>query len=167
MIGAFVRAAIPLLAVSAAMPVSAASAQSASGLVGAWNLVAITVEQDGKVAEPYGPAPKGIMMIESNGRFSITIVRVGLPKFASNNRTKGTAEEYQAVVQGSLAYFGSYTVRDADRTIDVHIDASTYPNFDGSNQKRQFTLAGDELTLTNAAPSGGGGAAKQVWKRIR
>jgi hypothetical protein len=49
----------------------------------------------------------------------------------------------------------------------MRVEASTYPNFEGTNQKRKFSLQGDELTLTNAAPSGGGGVATQVWKRVK
>jgi hypothetical protein len=36
--------------------------------------------------------------------------RADLPKFAANNRNVGTPEENKAIVQGSFAYFGTYTV---------------------------------------------------------
>src|SRR5262249_16628522 len=35
---------------------------------------------------PYSPNPKDTMMVDANKRFSITVVRSDLPKFASNNR---------------------------------------------------------------------------------
>jgi hypothetical protein len=70
------------------------------------------------------------------------------------------------VVQGSLAYFGTYSVNDKDQSIDINIEASTYPNFDRQKQARRYVLAGDELTITNPAASGGG-AAVPVWKRVK
>jgi hypothetical protein len=156
-------AATTLLGVAASP--GSASAEAAKDLLGAWTLVSITVGEGEKKAEPYGPAPKGALMIEGNGRFSIVIVRAGIPKFAANNRESGTAEENKAAVHGSLAYFGTYALNEADRTLTVRIEASTYPNFEGSEQKRLFTLAGDTLTLANPTPSAGGGTAVQVWRR--
>jgi hypothetical protein len=133
-------------------------------IAGSWTLVSIKAGS----AEPYGANPKGVMFLGPNGQFSITIVREGVPKFASDNRTTGTADENKAAVQGTLAYFGSYAVNDKDQIIDMNVDASTYPNFNGTKQNRRFALAGDELTLTNPSPSGGGGAAAvQIWKRAK
>lgn len=149
---------------------SAAAAQEKSvmaQLTGAWTLASVYVGEGDKKAEPYGPSPKGALLLAPNGSFALTIVRAGLGKFASNNREQGTVEENTAVVKGSLAYFGSYTVTEAEHVIEVKIDGSTFPNFDGTSQKRLFKLSGDELTLTNAAPSGGGGTAVQVWKRAK
>jgi hypothetical protein len=39
-----------------------------------------------------------------------------LPKFASGNRLQGSDAENNAIVRGSLAYFGTYTVDEADKT---------------------------------------------------
>lgn len=89
--------------------------------------------------------------------------RSRLPKFASNNRNEGTAEENKAVVQGSISHFGRYTVNDADKSITFYIEASTFPNWDGTEQKRPFPMTGDELKWTTAAS--GGGSAEVVLKR--
>src|SRR2546430_14702104 len=54
------------------------------------------------------------------------------------------------------------------KSFTVHIDGSTFPNFDGANQKRSFTLAGDELRYTNpVATIGQGVAVEAVWKRAK
>ena len=133
-------------------------------IAGPWTLVSIKAGN----AEPYGPNPKGAMFLAPGGQFSITIVRDGIPRFASDNRTTGTDAENKAAVLGSLAYFGTYTVSDKDQIIDMTITAATYPNFNGTRQNRRFALSGDELTLTNPSPSGGGGGgAVQVWRRAK
>jgi hypothetical protein len=142
-----------------------APAQSAKDLQGAWNLVSLSVDQNGKKLEPYGSNPKGMQVFEANGRFSIILMRSDLPKFASPNRERATAEESQKVVHGSLAYFGSYTVDESAKTMSFHIDAATFPNWTGQQQPRTYSLSGDTLTITNPAPSVGAGTATVVWKR--
>jgi len=82
----------------------------AQQIQGSWILVSIYNEQDGKKTDVFGSNPRGSMILTPDGRFSIILMKTSLPKFASNNRTKGTAEDNQAVVQGSIAFFGSYKV---------------------------------------------------------
>jgi len=113
----------------------------------------------------YGPNPQGLASFNSNGRYILLISRSGQPKFASNNRMEGTPEEYKAVVQGMNAHFGRYTVNEADKTITFHIETSTFPNWNGAEQKRPFTLTGDEFKWTTAGSSGG--MAEVVLKRAK
>ena len=51
--------------------------------------------------------------------------------------------------------FGTYSVNGADKTLVFRIENSTFPNWNGTEQPRPFTLAGDELTYTNPAGSTG------------
>jgi hypothetical protein len=136
---------------------------------GSWILVELYNEQDGKKTEPFGPNPRGSMLLTPDGRFSMTLMRASLPKFASSVRTKGTAEENQAVVAGSVAAIGTYTVTgDKEQTLNLHIEGSTFPNWDGQDQKRPMTVMGDELQVINPNPSiGGSGKNTQVWKRAK
>jgi hypothetical protein len=78
-----------------------------------------------------------------------------IPKFASGDETKTTPEENKAVVEGSIAYFGTYTATDA--TIALHVERSSIPNLNGTDGKRIVTaLSADEMTWTNPAPVRGG-----------
>ena len=51
-----------------------------------------------------------MMMVDAGGHISLTTLRSDRPKFQSNNRITGTADENKAIVQGSIAYFGTYVV---------------------------------------------------------
>ncbi len=65
------------LAIGFSLPASDGFAQGSKELVGAWTLVSITVNQGGQTKiEPFGPAPKGLLIFEHNGRFSIAVTRV-------------------------------------------------------------------------------------------
>jgi Lipocalin-like domain len=136
---------------------SQATAQTAKDLVGTWTAVS---------ADAYGPTPKGSLNFDSNGRFTLILMRSDLPKYASNNRTQGTPAENRATVEGILAYFGTYSVSGTD--LNLHIEGSTFPNWTGTDQKRtNLAVVGDELKYTQPTPSGGGSAAHLVWKRVK
>ncbi|MBI5640459.1 MAG: lipocalin-like domain-containing protein [Nitrospirae bacterium] len=145
------------------------AAEKGAGLAkqihGSWTLISNYNEVDGKKTDFFGPNPKGFMTLTPEGHFSMMFIRAGLPKFASNNRMKGTAEENQAIVQGTNAYYGTYSV--VGDTVNLHIEAGTFPNWDGQDQKRPMTLTGDELNLINPTPSSGSGKNYITWKRAK
>ncbi|HEY4406807.1 MAG TPA: lipocalin-like domain-containing protein [Xanthobacteraceae bacterium] len=134
-------------------------------IVGTWSLlIDDAVKPDGTHTPNFGPNPIGIAMFGSDGHFSVTITRAGRPKFASNNRTTGTADENKAVVNGSNAFFGAYSLNEADKTLTLRVEGSTFPNLEGTTQKRTITslTAGDELTWTNPATKG-----EVAWKWVK
>jgi hypothetical protein len=137
------------------LPREKAVAQTAKELVGMWTLVSVTLEQDGKKIDMYGANPQGQAIFAPNGRFSIMFIRSDVPKFASTNREVGTPEENKAAVQGSIAYFGTYSVSETDKAIIYHIEGSTFPNWRDVDQKRFFT------------PSTGSGIGYAVWQRVK
>jgi Lipocalin-like domain len=143
------------------------AAQSARAqLVGTWLLVSNYNERpDGSRFEPLGPNPVGMLIFDASGRMTSQQMRSGLPQFVSNNRQEGTPEENKAIVQGVLCFFGTYSVNDADHTLNFHIESSTFPNWNGTDQKRAFTVTEDELTYTS--PGSSGGIAHVAWKRAR
>jgi hypothetical protein len=125
------------------LPSEEAVAQTtAKDLVGTWTLVSITLDQDGKKTDMYGPSPQGQQIVDPSGRYSLVIIRSDLPKFASNNRTTATPEENEAVAHGSIAQFGTYSVNDADKTLTTHLEACTFPNWSGTERKVSFSLSG-------------------------
>ncbi len=139
---------------------------TAEQLIGHWTLVSVRNEQDGKTTEPLGPNPKGLFIFDRSGRYVVLQVRADLPKFASNRRDKGTPEENKAIVQGSSAHFGTYTVNEKEGSYTVRPEAATFPNWVGVEQKRFFFISGDELKITN--PTGSrGGVSTLVLKRAK
>jgi hypothetical protein len=146
-----------ITALGLALSSSTAITQSAKDIVGTWTITS---------AEAFGPAPKGLLMFDASGRYSLMLMRPDLPKYASNNRTQGTSEEYKAIGGGSISYFGTYSVSGSD--LMLRVEYSSFPNWNGTEQKRaNFAVTGDELKYTNTAPSVGGPAALLVWKRVK
>lgn len=147
-----------LLLLSFALPARDAAAQSVKSVAGTYTIVSVPA---------YGANARGKMMLGADGRYSIVLARATLPKFASNSRIKGTADEYKAIVEGSIAHVGRYTVDDGGKAITFNIEFCTFPNWDGTSQKRVLKVAGDQLTYTVTTPSAGGPGNDVVWKRIK
>ena len=134
-------------------------------LVGTWMFVSTTVKlEDGSPV--YGSNPKGLLIITENGFYSTHIVRADIPKFATKNRLQGTPEENKAAVHGSIASWGRYTVNEANKTITIRFEASTYPNNTGIEQTRPFTIMGEDLKIINPGSSTGG-QSELVYKRAK
>src|SRR6185436_21094688 len=77
-------------------------------LVGTWNFVIAEITTaDGKKTLPFGDKPKGQIIFTADGHFSQVHVSSGLPRIASNNRLSGTDADNKAIVQGTLALFGT------------------------------------------------------------
>ena len=155
------------VAMSGASDVRAEEKGLAQQVQGSWKLVSIYNELDGKKSDVFGSNPRGSMIFTSNGRFSLIIMKESLPKFAANSRVKGTAEENLAVVQGSVALFGSYKLdSEKNDTVILHVEGCTFPNWDAQDQKRIAKFTGDEMNfITPAAAIGGTNYA--VWKRVK
>ena len=136
--------------------------------VGTWSLVSIHyVEKDGHRVEPFGPGARGMLVFDAGGRFATQVMAVNRPRFASNNRMIGTAEENRAVSQNVVAYFGSYSVDAPNHVVTLHIEQSSFPNWNGTDQQRSFAFAGDELRYTAASSTANPAeSAELVWKRV-
>lgn len=141
------------------------SADVAKQVIGAWSLVSQYIEKEGTRTERFGANPKGTVIFADNGRFAAILLRSDLPKIASHNPLTGTPEEYRAIAQGSTAYFGRWAI-DPEGAILTHVEGSTFPNWDGQDQKRVTSLSGDEMRF--CVPSQMiGGVSCTVWRRLR
>ena len=70
-------------------------------LVGTWSLVSNeNVAPDGAKRQPFGANPKGILILDANGRYAQVFTHPDRPKFKANNRLQGTPEEIRAAWDG-------------------------------------------------------------------
>jgi Lipocalin-like domain len=141
-------------------------------IVGSWNLLIDDgIAPDGSRVPRYGPNPKGLLIFGADGRYSLQIMRDARPKFAGNDRLKGTPDEMKAAFQGMISHFGTYTINEADKSFTIRIEGSSYPNWDGTTQKRTITaLVGDDFVYANQAPSSAVANADRselAWRRVK
>jgi len=110
-------------------------------LIGHWQLTAVMVH--GRTA--YGTNPQGSMFFDSNGHFAVIVI--------SNGEAK------------DISYFGTYAVDEANKSLAMHVDASTGGAADGRDVKRLVTFNGDQLILVNQMSTGVPGGIKLTWKQ--
>jgi hypothetical protein len=127
-------------------------------ILGTWVIVSLTqTMKDGSTRHPTGMNPKGVNVFTPDGRFVILFTRDNLPKLAGGDRGKATADEARAIVEGSIGYFGSYTVDEPNKTIVYRLEGTTFPNQMGTDQRRVITLlTADELKYRNPGATSGG-----------
>jgi len=149
-----------------------AAAQNASQnnqLIGTWKLTVVdNVLPDGTRVHLYGPDPQGVLVFDAGGHYSLQIMTADRPKFAANDKGKGTVEEYRAAVQGSNCHFGRYAVNERDHTVTFYVEHATFTNWEGTTQTLPFQIAGDEYKNIVPHPTTGGPgvSGEVVWKRM-
>jgi Lipocalin-like domain len=162
-----------LLCSGVALPGGAVAQQPAKTLkqqlVGTWTFVVTEATlPDGKKSTPFGPNPQGVNIFTEDGHFAQIQIDSAIPRIAADSRVAGTAEENKAVVQGSLAIFGTYTVDEATKILHYKVESSTYPNWIGQQQERKIELlTADEFKNSNQAGSIAGAKTVNVWKRAK
>jgi hypothetical protein len=144
-----------LLAAALATALSAGEASATTlqqQLVGTWAFVA-----SGAPGQPQFPdATTGVLVFTDDGRFAQILVVAGVARAASASRVRGPEDE-KTMAKESVSLFGTYTVDDRTLTITYHVQASTIPNWHGTEQARPIELlTAEELRL--GGPAG-------TWKR--
>jgi hypothetical protein len=136
-------------------------------LAGTWTLVAADVLQpDGSRSHDYGDAPKGLLMIDAAGRYSLQLLRSDRPRFADPAKAKASAQEYQAAVMGSSTHYGTLAVHSDKHQLVFHIEGASFPNWEGQAQTRAFELHGDTLSY-KVPPRPNGDVPISVWRRAK
>jgi hypothetical protein len=135
-------------------------------LVGSWILVqAINTNKDGTKVNLWGDNPKGIITFDAGNHFAKMLLRSDLPKTSS--RDKGVPAQDRAIVAGSVAFYGTYSVDEATKTINIQYDGSSFAAFNGTNAKRTIvSLTADEVKMINPATSDGT-VADSTWRRAK
>lgn len=138
-------------------------------LVGAWKLVAAEFRySDGNVTCPWGDPTAGQIIYTAGGLMSAQIMNPSRPKFASRDHMKGTDIEVRAAFEGYQAYYGTYEINDANRTISHIVEGSVFPNLVGHTLKRYYKITGSRLTLSTPPMRMGGESVTVIliWEKI-
>lgn len=136
-------------------------------LAGTWTLVAADkILPDGVRLHDFGDAPSGLLMIDTDGRYTLQIYRQGRPQFTGSDKKSGTPQELRAAVEGSSTHFGRLAIDEPSQTLTFIIESAVFSNWEGSRQERRYELKGDELSYrVPARPDGH--VPLSVWRRVR
>ena len=157
MLGGLIVPASAALAMPPVMPTT---------LAGTWTLAAADVlHPDGTRTPDFGAAPKGVLLIDKEGHYSLQIFRADRPHFSSDDKGKGSDAEYKAAVMGSSTHFGTISMDSARGELVFHIDGASFPNWEGQQQHRPYKLKGNMLSY-RVSPRPNGDVPISVWRRV-
>lgn len=120
-------------------------------LVGTWRLISrvVTLENGTAVQDQgFGITPKGYLIYDSSGHMAVQLMRPDRP-LAIDCATSGTAagDNNPQGLCGYEAYFGTYTIDEANHTVTHHLEGALNPADVSRNLVRQFQISGDKLTI--------------------
>jgi hypothetical protein len=128
-------------------------------LVGVWDYVAAFQRSpDGTITYQFGNSPSGRFVIAKGGAYLHWVQRPDLPRITSGLIANMTDAEAHAVAEGVLGHFGKWSADEHAGTFTVHIEKSSFANFNGINQVRRITkLTRKDLEYENTTTTGGSG----------
>lgn len=161
---------------AAADPTTHSKPPTGDALIGAWRLVEIRYQVNGK-AEPdpfYGSDSQGQLLYSANHSMSVHIMgteRPALPAAADrSSRTHPASEQALAAAayDSYYAYFGTWEY-DADHAIVTHhVQGALIPAETGLSYSQVIALDGDQLIFINRSQDGPNVIERQKrWRRIR
>ncbi len=144
-----------------------AHAEDLASLQGTWVMVsAYEIHADGTRTTNYGEHPDGLFMVDATGRYSMQIFKTGRPAFASGDKARGTPEEYRAALVGISTHIGKVTIDAVHHQLIFDVEGSSFPNWEGKRQVRDYTFKDGVLSYAvPASASGSGTTAYSVWRR--
>jgi hypothetical protein len=136
-------------------------------LQGTWTLVAADkLLPGGALARDYGEAPKGRLIVDDQGRYSLQIFKSERLRFAGVGKADGSADEFKSAVVGGSTHYGLLTIDDKNHLLVFSIEGSSFPNWEGTVQKRQYVIDGQELRY-QVPPRPDGSIPISVWRRLQ
>jgi hypothetical protein len=155
------------LALAVALTGTAATAAEPS-LTGTWTLTAADrLKPDGTRARDYGEHPKGRLIIDAQGRYSLQIFDGDRPRVASGDKRTATAEENAGAVLGSSTHYGTVAVDPAAHVLVFRIEGASFANWERTEQRRKYVLTADTLSYQVPTPRPDGSIPISEWKRER
>ena len=138
-----------------------------ASLEGSWIMdSAYEIRADGTRTTAYGEHPKGLLVIDHAGRYSLQIFKAGRPPFASGDKGHGTAEEYSTSLIGISTHIGHVTIDQGRHQLIFDVEAASFPNWEGKRQVRDFTYENGLLSYAvPASASAGSVTAYSIWRR--
>ena len=146
-----------------------AAADPTTPFVGTWEFESVDrIGSDGETLPPLEPGSfgsegsVGYLMYDASGHMSVVIMQAGRQPYAGDGPTP---EEALAAFSSYTAYFGTFTVNEAEGYLTHHLQGNIRPPAVSNDNQRSYELSGDDLTLL--PPVGDSGVQLRVnWRRL-
>lgn len=115
-------------------------------LVGSYRLrVFRDIADDGEVREPLGAHPVGFILYSAERWMTAVLMAADRPNFAEGDILAGTDDERSRAFATASGYAGRWSIEDGH--VVHRLEAATFPNWVGTEQRRPYEIDGHELRL--------------------
>lgn len=116
--------------------------------LGTWQLLESYSERaSGRAPFPLGAKVIGRINYDRAGNMAAQLMGEDRPPFNSRDPREVSDAEYREAFRTYIAYFGTFDVNAAERTVTHHVLGATVPNWPGNDQLRYYELQDDRLIL--------------------
>jgi len=136
-----------------------------TAVVGAWKLESFDILEKGDKRTPrYGAHPVGYLIYSASGRMSAILSARERHKLVPPPATISESDlSCIESIRPFLAYAGTYRIKN-DHVFHT-VETSVFTNLVGTTLEREFSIAGDLLTIRTLPPEIWGSANELTWRR--
>lgn len=138
--------------------------------LGTWQLLESYSERaSGRLPFPLGAKVIGRINYDRGGNMAAQLMGEDRSPFKSRDPREISDAEYRAAFQTYTAYFGTFELNPAARTVTHHVLGATVPNWPGNDQLRFYELQDDRLILRTPPMRGNDGEKSVhtlVWQKV-
>jgi hypothetical protein len=117
------------LALAATLLATTATAAEPA-LAGTWTLTAADrLKPDGSRSRDYGEHPKGRLIIDAQGRYSLQIFKAERLRVASGDKATATPDEFASAALGSSTHYGTVAIDPAAHVLVFRIEGASFANW--------------------------------------
>ncbi len=137
--------------------------------IGTWRLLSYESHlPDGSIEYPFGPDVTGMLVYTEQGHMTGQVMRHNRSELPTGYRASGPSEAVLAAFDGYIAYCGTFEVDETAGVVIHKVEASLYPNWVGTEQRRNFRFDKNILTLSTPMKKRGIPIRNQlIWKSIQ
>ena len=137
--------------------------------LGTWELARVDrIGSDGEMLPPPEPGSfggegsLGYLMYDPSGHMSVVLMQGGRQPYVGDDPTPAEA---LVAFNSYIAYFGTFSVNEAEGYLTHHLQGDIRPPASSNNNQRFYELTGDDLTLM--PPVGDSGIQLKIaWRRL-
>lgn len=118
------------------------------------------------MSHPFGETATGLLIYTIDGWMSGQVMRSGRTNLVQGYRQSGSVGEVLDAFEGYIAYCGRYRVDEEAGEVIHIVEASLFPNWVGSEQRRQYEIAANRLVLRARTAGQNKKTMELQWRRV-
>jgi len=143
---------LALVSPTASADAGADSAARVNPLVGTWQLERyVDVPDGGEPIYAFGDPPAGLFVFTTEGQVAISIMR----NPPAVGEVSNDPDPNACIPAWYCSYFGTYSYDPSGPSWTAHVIGGNIPGYLGTDQRRNFTIKGDLLTIAESYKADG------------